>query len=180
MACTAAAGRKTAATSCHCPTAIEYAVAVAGAARSCAQMLQWRMCIEWDLKSGREVRMGNRCRNAHRACAAGGCLPTRPLFHLLPVPPTRAAYSKVRLATHRETGQHFACKIVPLPNPNQASNEHMSSRASIMRVGGRDLSGHCTLHIAAHAHCSCTPPPGCLVVLFRSFPQPCALFCNFC
>ncbi|KAL4853796.1 Calcium/calmodulin-dependent protein kinase type 1 [Chlorella vulgaris] len=43
------------------------------------------------------------------------------------------AYSKVRLATHRETGQHFACKIVPLPNPNQASNEHMSSRASIMR-----------------------------------------------
>jgi hypothetical protein len=38
------------------------------------------------------------------------------------------------LATHKATGQQYACKIIPLPKPGKAVNEHLSDRASIMKV----------------------------------------------
>ncbi|EFN53608.1 hypothetical protein CHLNCDRAFT_32147 [Chlorella variabilis] len=42
-------------------------------------------------------------------------------------------FSRVRLATHRATGQAFACKIIPLPRPGKAVNENLSDRAAIMK-----------------------------------------------
>ncbi|KAI3424231.1 hypothetical protein D9Q98_009587 [Chlorella vulgaris] len=42
-------------------------------------------------------------------------------------------FSRVRLATHKATGQQYACKIIPLPKPGKAVNEHLSDRASIMK-----------------------------------------------
>ena len=46
-----------------------------------------------------------------------------------------AGYSKVKLATHRQTGQQYACKIIPLPRPGKRLNEHLSDRSAIMKVG---------------------------------------------
>ena len=39
----------------------------------------------------------------------------------------------MRLATHRETGQQWACKIIPLPKPGRRFNENMSNRGAIMK-----------------------------------------------
>jgi hypothetical protein len=38
------------------------------------------------------------------------------------------------LATHRDTGEQYACKIIPLPKPGKRVNEHLSDRAAIMKV----------------------------------------------
>jgi hypothetical protein len=40
----------------------------------------------------------------------------------------------VRLATHRATGRQYACKVIPLPRPGQAVNEHLSNRTAIIKV----------------------------------------------
>ena len=39
----------------------------------------------------------------------------------------------MRLATHRETGEQWACKIIPLPKPGRRFNENMSNRGAIMK-----------------------------------------------
>jgi hypothetical protein len=45
-----------------------------------------------------------------------------------------AAFSEVRLATHRQSGRQYACKIIPLPDYGQALNQHQASRSTIMKV----------------------------------------------
>jgi calcium/calmodulin-dependent protein kinase I len=42
-------------------------------------------------------------------------------------------YSRVKLATHRETGQQYAIKIIPLPKPGQSVNKYLSNRGAIMK-----------------------------------------------
>ncbi|KAL4424182.1 hypothetical protein ABPG75_001483 [Micractinium tetrahymenae] len=42
-------------------------------------------------------------------------------------------FSKVKLATHRETGKQYACKVIPLPRPGKKLNEHLSDRGAIMK-----------------------------------------------
>lgn len=42
-------------------------------------------------------------------------------------------FSKVRLATHRASGEQYACKIIPLPKPGNRVNENMSDRAAILK-----------------------------------------------
>ncbi|PRW57463.1 serine threonine kinase [Chlorella sorokiniana] len=42
-------------------------------------------------------------------------------------------FSKVRLATHRETRKKYAAKIIPLPPRGSATNKYNSSRAMILR-----------------------------------------------
>ncbi|KAL4419974.1 hypothetical protein ABPG75_007072 [Micractinium tetrahymenae] len=42
-------------------------------------------------------------------------------------------FSKVKLVTSRETGERYACKIIPLPRPGHASNEHQCTRTAILQ-----------------------------------------------
>lgn len=61
---------------------------------------------------------------AHRCAACAS-----PRLH-----PCSTGFSKVKLATHRETGKQYACKVVPLPRPGKRLNEHLSDRGAIMKV----------------------------------------------
>lgn len=59
-------------------------------------------------------------------------------------------FSKVWLATHRETGEQYACKIIPLPRVGHHYNEHMATRADIMceidAILGLEHSAVCWIH----------------------------------
>lgn len=119
----------------------------AGTARSYARMPRWRRCTTWGASWGREVRRP--CRRVERRrppppkpppcifckCAAAGA-PWPPVLPPCAAAAAAAGYSRVKLATHRQSGQQYACKIIPLPKPGKAVNEYLSDRGAIMKVPG--------------------------------------------
>ena len=46
----------------------------------------------------------------------------------------KAGYSTVRVATHRESGEQFACKVMTLPKVGRSNDCTVPSRETVMKV----------------------------------------------
>lgn len=130
----------------------------AGTARSCGEMPLWRKCTSSAASWGREVRGG--CEppsgraQAQRPLHPGAAvqlleecctaLRDEAMVWLLGALPPLAGYSRVKLATHRETRKQYAVKIIPLPKRELTGRAGQGSAGSAGQCSSSSAAGQCT------------------------------------